>query len=124
MRPAPKVPDQLLVSSPWRQLVDRLIGLRGRRCERCGKTREDDGSPVRLIGDHIHERRDGGADLDPANVQLLCAAAGGNGTPHPDGKVGGCHGRKTAEARRRRFGGLRWTVGDATGRPVHHRWSR
>lgn len=40
-----------------------------------------------LIADHIHERRDGGAELDVANGMTLCAA---------------CHSRKTAEARRLR----------------------
>lgn len=105
VRPAPKVPDQVLVSSAWQQLVDRLIRARGRVCQRCGKTHEDDGSPVKLIGDHIVERRDGGAELDPANVQLLCARRGGNGRAHADGKLGGCHARKTAEAAQRRFQG-------------------
>ncbi len=42
-----------------------------------------------LIGDHIVERKDGGADFDPLNVRLLCAA---------------CHNRKTAAARRTRTG--------------------
>ncbi|MBP2233096.1 5-methylcytosine-specific restriction endonuclease McrA [Azospirillum agricola] len=105
-RPAPKQPDAVLVSSAWQQLVERAIQVRGRRCERCGKTHEDDGAPVKLIGDHIHERRDGGAELDPANVQLLCARAGGDGRQHADGASGGCHARKTSEARRRRLGGL------------------
>jgi len=103
-QPPAKTADAVLVSSAWQQLVDRLIRVRGRRCERCGKTHEDDGSPVKLFGDHVHERRDGGAELDPANVQLLCARAGGDGRAHADGKLGGCHARKTAEARQRRFG--------------------
>lgn len=102
-QPPAKTPDTVLVSSAWQQLVDRLIQVRGRRCQRCGKVHEDDGSPVRLIGDHIHERRDGGAELDPENVQLLCARLGGDGRAHADGKLGGCHGRKTAEARQRRY---------------------
>ncbi|WP_247875513.1 HNH endonuclease signature motif containing protein [Azospirillum sp. TSH100] len=102
--PPAKTADAVLVSAAWQQLVDRLIQARGRRCERCGKTHEDDGSPVKLIGDHVQERRDGGAELDPQNVQLLCARAGGDGRAHADGKLGGCHGRKTAEARQRRFG--------------------
>lgn len=92
----PKYVDPFYGSGAWRKLVTELIMRRGRFCEACGKAREDGGFPVRLIGDHIVERRDGGAELDPANVRLLCAAAGGNGKPHADGTRGGCHPRKTA----------------------------
>ncbi|WP_423804552.1 HNH endonuclease [Novosphingobium lindaniclasticum] len=42
--------------------------------------------------DHKQERKDGGADLDPANLEWLCQ-------PH--------HNRKTAEARARRARGGR-----------------
>jgi 5-methylcytosine-specific restriction endonuclease McrA len=65
----------------WRDLVRSLKRTRGRRCEACGAT---DGV---IYGDHIKEVRDGGAELDPANVQLLCPS---------------CHGRKTSAARARR----------------------
>lgn len=41
-----------------------------------------------LHADHIVERRDGGAELDPANGQALCTA---------------CHNRKTAEERSHRM---------------------
>lgn len=44
---------------------------------------------VRLIADHVVERRDGGADLDPANGEALCDR---------------CHGLKTEAARRARYG--------------------
>ncbi len=97
-----KLPDQFYLSKDWRALVARLIKQRGRCCQQCGKTHEDDGSPVRLIGDHIVERRDGGADLDPSNVQLLCSASGGDGLARSDGKRGNCHAHKTGEARRNR----------------------
>lgn len=100
----PKKADPFYESSEWRSLRDTLLKRRGRRCERCGKTHEDDGAPVKLIGDHKAERRDGGPDLDPANVEFLCVAEGGDGRPHPDGRRGGCHNRKTAEARARRMG--------------------
>jgi hypothetical protein len=91
--------DPIYLSPEWRNLRDRLVEERGRRCEKCGKTHEDDGTPVRLIGDHIKEIRDGGAPLDPANVQLLCTRLGGDGA---DG-AGACHARKTAEEQRKRF---------------------
>jgi len=99
IQPPPKTADSDLRDPAWVKLVAHLIKRRGRRCERCGKTREDDDSPVALIGDHIVERRDGGAVLDPDNVQLLCRRAGGNG----DGGRGGCHSIKTAEARTERL---------------------
>ena len=50
----------------WRAIV---IGRAGGMCQwpGCGTT---DG---RMYADHIVERKDGGADLDPANGQCLCA---------------------------------------------------
>jgi 5-methylcytosine-specific restriction protein A len=95
-----KVADRFYLSPEWKALVAREIGRRGRRCEECGKTSEDDGSPVRLVGDHVVERLDGGADLDPGNVRLLCCRAGGNGAMR-----GNCHAAKTAHARRARAAG-------------------
>lgn len=97
--PELKRADPFYLSRPWRSLVENLISARGRRCENCGKTREADGGRVMLIGDHIVERRDGGDDLNPANVQLLCARLGGDGRRRPDGMTGGCHAAKTAKAR-------------------------
>ncbi|HYF88987.1 HNH endonuclease signature motif containing protein [Azospirillum sp.] len=89
-KPAPKVAERFYASPEWRALRSSLIRQRGRRCERCGKTHEDDGAPVRLIGDHKRERKDGGAELDPANVELMCLA---------------CHNAKTAQVRARRLRG-------------------
>ena len=97
-RPQPKTADPFYLSSAWRELVAGLIRTRGRRCEECGKTLEADGTSARLIGDHVVERRDGGADLDPGNVRLLCSRAGGNGRGQ-----GNCHAAKTAQARRQRW---------------------
>ncbi|MBM3578790.1 MAG: HNH endonuclease, partial [Alphaproteobacteria bacterium] len=91
--------DEFYLSRAWKDFVAALIKERGRRCEGCGKTREDDGSFVRLIADHKIERQDGGADFDKANIQLLCCRAGGDGRPHADGDRGGCHPRKTARAK-------------------------
>lgn len=69
----------------WRKAVlDRA----GWRCESCGK-RGGRGHNVRLFADHIVERQDGGAALDPANGRCLC---------------GSCHTRKTAQERARRMG--------------------
>lgn len=80
LRPPPKVADSFYLSPEWRALVAKLKRERGAWCERCG-------SKHRLIGDHVRELRDGGAPLDPGNVELLCQP---------------CHNRKTAEARARR----------------------
>lgn len=102
-RPGPKLADPFYISKDWRALLAKIIHKRGRRCEQCGKTHEDDGSLVVVIGDHIVERRDGGAELDENNIRLLCRAAGGDGRPHPDGRRGGCHARKTAEAAKERM---------------------
>ena len=84
----PKKAEPFYLSSAWRDLVARLKRERGNWCEKCG-------SPKRIIGDHKVERKDGGADLDPANVELLCHA---------------CHQRKTAEARKARVTGGRSKV--------------
>jgi 5-methylcytosine-specific restriction enzyme A len=80
-----KVPDLLYTSAAWRALVRALKAERGNYCVRCGAG----GRGVRIIADHINEVKDGGAELDPANVQMLCMA---------------CHGKKTAQARRARRG--------------------
>lgn len=85
LRAAPKVADPFYLSADWRALVARLKRERGLRCEHPGHEGERRGD--RLVGDHIKERRDGGADLDPANVMLVCMI---------------CHARKTASAARAR----------------------
>lgn len=82
--PAPKTVDPFYSTPEWRALVARLIAERGRRCEKCGAT------DVRLYADHIVELKDGGAALDPANIQLL---------------HGACHTKKTIEERNRRTAG-------------------
>ena len=84
----PKRADPFYLSREWRSLLANVITERGRRCEVCGKTTEADGSPVKLVGDHTHEIRDGGAPLDPANIRLMDY---------------GCHARKTQRARAERF---------------------
>jgi ribosomal protein S27AE len=84
LRAAPKVAEPFYQSRAWRELVDQVKRKRGRFCERCG-------AGGRLIADHKIERKDGGADLDEANIELLCARV--------------CHPRKTAAARARRARG-------------------
>lgn len=78
----PKKAASIYLSPEWRALVARTKRERGCWCARCGSTH-------RVIGDHIQELRDGGAPLDPANVELLCQA---------------CHNVKTATARAARVG--------------------
>jgi hypothetical protein len=51
----------------------------------CGKC----GASGRLILDHVVELRDGGAPLDSANTEWLCPS---------------CHGAKTEQRKRQRFG--------------------
>ena len=82
-KPAEKKALPFYSTPEWRALMNRLFKERGRRCEdpRCARPH---GPWGQLYGDHIIELRDGGADLDPANVLIRCAP---------------CHGRKTAEAR-------------------------
>ncbi|PJN94455.1 HNH endonuclease [Amaricoccus sp. HAR-UPW-R2A-40] len=80
--PPPKKAEDFYQSKEWRRLVARLKRERGAWCQRCGSTH-------RVTGDHIQELKDGGAPLDPANVELLCQA---------------CHNTKTAKARARRVG--------------------
>ncbi|WP_407026450.1 HNH endonuclease [Agrobacterium rosae] len=64
--------------------MSSLKRTRGNRCQRCRAS-------GRIIGDHIHERKDGGADLDPSNIELLCRP---------------CHNTKTAKARAARAAGV------------------
>ena len=84
VKPLPKPVDAFYSSPEWRRLVADIKRVRGPFCQRCG-------SNVGLVADHIVERKDGGADLDPSNIELLCAAH---------------HNAKTAEARRKRSEGL------------------
>ena len=78
----PKVADQFYQSPEWAQ------ARREQPCKWCAVC----GSRQRLILDHIVERKDGGADFDPNNLQWLC---------HPH------HNAKTAEAKAKRSRGGR-----------------
>lgn len=77
-----KIVDPWYLTPDWRRLIAALVRQRGARCEQCGRT------GVRIYGDHIVERRDGGAGLEAGNIQLLCGA---------------CHTAKTLQARGRRM---------------------
>ena len=82
--PAPKLTDPFYGTTEWKSLVAKLIAERGRRCERCGAT------GGMIYADHIVEIKDGGARLDPANIQLLDSR---------------CHGQKTKDEQKRRAAG-------------------
>lgn len=85
---AVKTTDPFYLSAEWRELVTIVRQQRGYVCEACG---QDMSSNRRaLIADHIRERKDGGQDLDPANVRLLCLP---------------CHNHKTAQASKARRSG-------------------
>lgn len=88
--PAAKKADpelQTAAHEAWRkQVLDRA----GWRCQAPGCTVRGGRGGARLFADHIVERQDGGAPLDPNNGQALCGAH---------------HSRKTAAARARRIHG-------------------
>jgi 5-methylcytosine-specific restriction endonuclease McrA len=79
----PKQADAIYLSQEWRSFVDAIKNERGWKCVQCGPVAKG----VRLLGDHVHEIKDGGAVFDPRNVQLLCLP---------------CHNTKTARERERR----------------------
>ncbi len=78
-----KVAESFYQSGEWRSLIKMIKQVRGNRCQKCG-------SSNRVIGDHKVERKDGGADLDERNIELLCIR---------------CHNTKTASARKARANG-------------------
>lgn len=76
VKPPPKRADAELLTEQhktWRKAVLARAGYRcehverGRRCEKAAPRH-------RMFADHIVERRDGGAPLDPSNGQCLCGA--------------------------------------------------
>jgi 5-methylcytosine-specific restriction protein A len=86
LRPPPKLVEPFYSSKAWRQLVAR------RKLDRdyfaALARRKHEGEL--LILDHVRERKDGGADLDPANTEWLT---------HSE------HQAKTAKAKARRARG-------------------
>lgn len=90
VKPPAKRADPELLTAAHRAWRDAVLARAGGRCEwveggvRCPKAEPGH----RLVADHIVERRDGGAALDPANGQALCWSH---------------HTAKTAAARARRL---------------------
>lgn len=74
-QPAPKTADPELLTPEHRAWRSAVLRRAGYRCEAM-----DDGkrctvsAPVRLFADHIVERKDGGAPLDPRNGQCMCGS--------------------------------------------------
>lgn len=90
MRPAPKVADPFYLTPEWRRFAAEMKRQRGNCCEDC--SRSGAGRGVKLIADHVVERRDGGADFDPSNIRIRCMP---------------CHNAKTAKAKGERARGER-----------------
>lgn len=85
VRAAPKVAEGFYSSAAWRGLcADRKRDPDYAEAKRRGRPGE------RMILDHVVERKDGGADLDPRNTQWLTNSE---------------HQAKTAKARARRARG-------------------
>lgn len=87
LKPPDKVAESFYLSPEWRALIRHIIHVRGRRCEDPNCKTPHRGVGQRIFGDHIVERKDGGAELDQRNVMLRCSP---------------CHGRKTAAERGKR----------------------
>lgn len=85
LRPPPKITEQFYSSPEWRALVAR----RKRDPDHAAAQRRAKPGE-RLILDHIKERRDGGAEFDPANTAWLTMSE---------------HAAKTAKAKGRRARG-------------------
>jgi 5-methylcytosine-specific restriction protein A len=84
VKPPPKTVEPFYTLPEYRVWRAEVIRRAQGRCQwpGCGRAER------RMYADHIIERKDGGADLDPANGQCLC---------HKH------HGLKTAAARNRRL---------------------
>lgn len=86
--PPVKLADPFYETAAWRAFASAIKRQRGYRCQACGH--DGRAQRWRMHADHIVERKDGGADFDPLNIQVLCH---------------GCHNRKTAAARGERRSG-------------------
>ena len=76
LKPPPKRADAELLTAAYRDWRNEVLRRAGYRCQavengiRCSKSAPHH----RLFADHIIERADGGAQLDPANGQALCGS--------------------------------------------------
>lgn len=90
--PEEKTAESFYTSPAWLGLLDELYIERfgGKHLARCEdpECRHPHRRGIRLFGDHIKERRDGGADLDKKNILFRC---------------GSCHSRKTQRVRAERL---------------------
>lgn len=74
VKPMPKVADAELQTTEHRQWREQVLINAGFRCQaiedgqRCDRRAPEH----RMFADHVVERRDGGAPLDPLNGQCLC----------------------------------------------------
>lgn len=57
--------ESIYGSAQWKAVRAQLLAERGSICQQCGRH-------GRVILDHVHELRDGGAPFDPANLIFLC----------------------------------------------------
>lgn len=71
-RPAPKRADPELLTVEHRAWRLEVLKRAHWRCQWAGCGVQGGRGGVRLYADHIVERKDGGAPLDPANGQALC----------------------------------------------------
>lgn len=76
IKAVPKIKNSFYDSPAFRAWRTQVVARAGARCEavdngqRCTKAWPQH----RMYADHVHELRDGGAALDPANGQCLCAS--------------------------------------------------
>ena len=80
LRHPPKRAAPIYLTQEWSDLRRRLIGQLGYGCEKCGRTRDDQGQSVRIYLDHRVELIDHGDPFDETNLQLLCASCHTNKT--------------------------------------------
>ncbi|WP_147049081.1 HNH endonuclease signature motif containing protein [Methylobacterium gnaphalii] len=71
-RPAPKVADPELLTAEHKAWRLEVLKRAHWRCQWPGCQAHGRRGGVRLYADHILERKDGGASLDPRNGQTLC----------------------------------------------------
>ena len=66
LKPPEKVVESFYSTSQWKETAAAVRRRDGYKCVKCGAS--DGWLPV----DHIVERKDGGSDYDPSNLQTVC----------------------------------------------------